>query len=95
MLNRQIFYPIIFRKIYGKYSGEIYMQKRIESALPEHTFQLMKEASAMSGQTVKNFIAAAVTEKLFLFWKDLKMYLLRRCLFRSKSKKNSQSNYGS
>lgn len=39
------------------------MQKRIESALPEHTFQLMKEASAMSGQTVKNFIAAAVTEK--------------------------------
>lgn len=47
MLNRQIFYPIIFRKIYGKYSGEIYMQKRIESALPEHTFQLMKEASAM------------------------------------------------
>lgn len=63
MLNRQIFYPIVFRKIYGKYSGEIYMQKRIESALPEHTFQLMKEASAMSGQTVKNFIAAAVTEK--------------------------------
>ena len=63
MLNRQMFYPTIFRKIYGKYSGEINMQKRIESALPEHTFQLMKEASAMSGQTVKNFIAAAVTEK--------------------------------
>lgn len=38
--------------------------KRIEATLPEDTYTLLKEAAGMSGMTVKNFVAGAITDRV-------------------------------
>lgn len=56
---------VINRIITGRHPMENAMSeavKRIEATLPEETYSLLKEAAGMSGMTIKNFVANAITD---------------------------------